>query len=121
MTWEKDMEYYFTFGIDDPSVPYDIIFEVRNNDFYPYRNLWIFFNEELPVGSIRRDTMELTLANEYGRWLGKGFSLYEKGFIIRSEYYFPLKGQYTFGFRQGMRDDHLRGIQEIGLRIEKRE
>ena len=30
---------------------------------------------------------------------------------------FPVKGQYTFSFRQGMRNDQLPGIQEIGLRV----
>jgi gliding motility-associated lipoprotein GldH len=117
--WSKDREYFFTFHIDDITVPYNITFEVRNNNLYPYQNLWIFYTEEPPVGDIRRDTLECQLADEYGKWYGDGISLYQSGFPIRSHYYFPLKGQYTFSFRQGMRNDKLRGIQEIGLRIEQ--
>jgi gliding motility-associated lipoprotein GldH len=117
--WDKDKEYYFTFQIEDISKPYNISFEVRNNNLYPYQNLWIFYSEEQPVGSMKRDTMECILADEYGKWLGDGISIFQSGFLIRTGHLFPVKGQYTFSFRQGMRDDNLRGIQEIGLRIEQ--
>ena len=117
--WEKDKEYYFTFQIEDNSIPYDVIFEVRNSNVYPYQNLWLFFNEERPVGPMVRDTVECMLADEFGRWKGSGISLFQAGIPIRSNYLFPDKGQYTINFRQGMRTDALKGIQEIGLRIEK--
>ncbi|MDR1981741.1 MAG: gliding motility lipoprotein GldH [Tannerellaceae bacterium] len=117
--WEKDKEYYFTFEVQDISVPYTITFEVRNNNWYPYQNLWIFYSEEKPIGSIRRDTLECMLADETGKWYGHGISLHQSGFPVRTNYLFPHEGQYTFGFRQGMRNDALKGIQEIGLRVEK--
>ncbi|MDR1937777.1 MAG: gliding motility lipoprotein GldH [Tannerellaceae bacterium] len=117
--WEKEKTYYFTFRIDDETAPYNISFEVRNNNLYPYQNLWVFYSEEQPVGPVRQDTLECMLANEFGKWHGKGISLYQSGFPVRTDYRFPLKGQYTFGFRQGMRDDTLKGIHEIGLRIER--
>lgn len=117
--WEKNKEYYFTFEVEDISVPYDMSLEVRNNNLYPYQNLWLFCNEELPFGPLQRDTIECVLADEYGKWHGHGISLFQSSFPIRKQYTFPLKGQYTFSFRQGMRDDTLIGIQEIGLRIVK--
>ncbi|MDR1881134.1 MAG: gliding motility lipoprotein GldH [Tannerellaceae bacterium] len=117
--WEKDREYYFTFEVEDISVPYTITFEVRNNNLYPYQNLWIFFSEEKPVGPIQRDTLECMLADDAGKWYGHGISLYQSGFPVRTDYLFPHEGQYTFAFRQGMRNDALKGIQEIGLRVEK--
>ena len=81
ITWEKDKEYYFTFEVKDISVPYDLTLEVRNNNLYPYQNL------------------------------------YQSSFPIHSQYKFPHAGQYTFSFRQGMRDDALKGIQEIGFSV----
>lgn len=50
ITWEKDKEYYFTFEVKDISVPYDLTLEVRNNNLYPYQNLWLFCSEEQPIG-----------------------------------------------------------------------
>ncbi|MDL2265873.1 gliding motility lipoprotein GldH [Parabacteroides sp. OttesenSCG-928-G21] len=117
--WEKDAEYYFTFEITDITVPYDLTLEVRNNSFYPFQNLWLFSNEENGNGSVRRDTFELLLADDFGKWHGKGISIFQLGVPLYKQYYFPEEGEYTIGFRQGMRQDELPGIQGIGLRVEK--
>jgi gliding motility-associated lipoprotein GldH len=119
-SWSKEREYDFTCQIDDTTALYNITFEVRNNNFYPYQNLWIFYAEKPPAGlGERRDTVECMLADEFGEWHGKGISLFQSAFPLRANYTFPKRGSYTFSFRQGMRSDTLKGIQEIGLRIEK--
>lgn len=118
-SWKKDKEYYFTFQIEDASAPYDITLQIRNNNLYPYQNLWLFYHEEQPIGPLVHDTLECILADEYGKWHGDGIFLYQSSFPIRTGYLFPHKGSYTFGFRQGMRNDLLKGIQEIGLKVEK--
>lgn len=115
--WEKDKEYYFSFQVTDISVPYNLTLEVRNNNRYPYQNLWLFCNEEQPIGPMVKDTIECTLADEFGKWHGHGISLFQSSFPIRTNYNFSHEGQYTFSFRQGMRDDALKGIQEIGFRV----
>ena len=66
ITWEKDKEYYFTFEVKDISVPYDLTLEVRNNNLYPYQNLWLFCREAPPIGPLRRGTIECMLADEFG-------------------------------------------------------
>lgn len=119
LSWEKNREYYFTFQVDDNTIPYDITFEIRNSSLYPYQNLWLFYNEERPIGPMVRDTMECMLADEFGKWYGNGISLFQTSFPVRTNYMFPDKGRYTFSFRQGMRNDTLLGIQEIGLKVEK--
>ncbi|GAB6395536.1 MAG: gliding motility lipoprotein GldH [Bacteroidales bacterium] len=105
--------------IEEAAFPYNVILEIRNNNLYPYQNLWVFYREELPGGAVRQDTVQCMLANDWGKWYGKGISLFESFFPIRSGYTFPIAGQYTFSFRQGMRSDTLAGIQEIGLRVER--
>ena len=116
--WTKDHIYYFTYDIDDNTVPYDLALEIRNNDLYPYQNLWLLCSEEPPVGPMTHDTIECMLANDYGEWRGSGISLYHLGIPLRTRRHFPHKGQYTLGIRQGMRDEQLNGIEAIGLRIE---
>ena len=120
LLWDKGKEYRFTFRANDTTARYNISFQVRNNNFYPYQNLWIFCTETPPAGmEERRDTVECMLADEFGRWQGKGIALYQSAFPLRTHYVFPRKGSYTFSFRQAMRCDTLGGIPEIGLRIEK--
>lgn len=115
--WEKDAEYFFTFHIPDAQTAYDLSLEIRNNNLYPFQNLWVFWQEELPSGTLRRDTIECMLADDYGKWLGQGVSLFQSSFPLRNHYFFPDTGSYTISFRQGMREEHLPGIQEIGLKV----
>lgn len=118
--WEKNKEFLFAFEITDTTALYDITLEVRNNNIYPYRNLWLFSEEKFPDGSIMRDTTEYKLADENGKWNGQGFSVFQQSFPFRANYSFPQGGEYSFTFLQGMRRDELKGIQAIGLRVEKK-
>lgn len=115
--WEKEAEYYFSFEITNTSIPYDLTLEIRNNNLYPYQNLWVFSQEEQPSGQVQRDTTECILADDYGKWLGTGISLFHSSHVLHTQYFFKEPGTYTIGFRQGMRQDQLTGIQEIGLCI----
>ena len=117
--WEKEKEFYFTFEIEDNTSEYNFFIEIRNNNSYPYQNLWLFCSEEQPMGPILRDTIECMLADDFGKWYGTGMSIYQLSIPIRTMYKFPYKGQYTFSLRQGMRNNQLKGIEEIGIRIEK--
>jgi len=117
--WDKQAEYFFTFDITDASVLYDISLQLRNNNMYPYQNLWVI-SEERHIDSIyRKDTLEFMLADDFGRWTGNGIALFQSQMILRDNYQFPDTGQYTIGIRHGMRDDKLKGIEDIGLHIEK--
>ncbi len=115
--WEKNKEYYFSFQVSDISVPYDVTLEIRNNNLYPFQDLWVFYSEEQPIGPLKRDTLQCMLADNRGKWHGKGISLFQSSFPLRKRYTFSHKGQYTFSIRQGMRNDSLPGIQEIGMRV----
>ena len=115
--WEKNKEYYFSFQVSDISVPYDVTLEIRNNNLYPFQDLWVFYSEEQPIGPLKRDTLQCMLADNRGKWHGKGISLFQSSFPLRKRYTFSHTGQYTFSIRQGMRNDSLPGIQEIGMRV----
>lgn len=117
--WEKEKEILFTFEVEDSSVPYNLSVQVRNNNLYPYQNLWLFAAEEQPNGLLRRDTIECMLADDFGKWYGNGVSLFQSSFPVRTNYTFPSEGEYTFRIRQGMRKEVVPGIQEIGFRVEK--
>ncbi|MDH6312320.1 gliding motility-associated lipoprotein GldH [Parabacteroides sp. PFB2-10] len=117
--WEKAEEYFFVFRIDDNARPYDMTFEVRNNNLYPFQNLWVFLEEKLPSGEVARDTLECMLADDFGKWLGDGMSVHQSSFPLHTRYLFPDTGSYTISFRQGMRKESLPGIQQIGVRIEE--
>ena len=117
--WDKNKEYFFVVDIEDPAVSYNVSVSIRNNNLYPYQNLWLFYTTTQPGGLVLRDTIECMLADDYGKWLGSGISIYHLNIPLQTRYTFPQKGQYTFAIRQGMRDEKLKGIEQIGVRIEK--
>jgi gliding motility-associated lipoprotein GldH len=86
---------------------------------YPFKNLWLFYDIKLPDGSLINDTLEAILANDFGKWTGKGISIYHNEFPLQTNYHFPDTGHYTIVFRQGMRNNVLQGIENIGLMIKK--
>ena len=87
--WEKNKEYYFSFQVTDISMPYDVTLEIRNNNLYPFQNLWVFCSEEQPIGPLKRDTIECMLADDYGKWHGKGISLFQSSFPRKEKVYLP--------------------------------
>jgi gliding motility-associated lipoprotein GldH len=117
--WDKNKEYFFTYQIEDHSASYTMSLEIRNNNLYPYQNIWFFCSETQPEGTVLRDTIECVLADDFGKWYGPGISIYHLRLPIRKQHLFPQPGQYTFSIRQGMRDERLKGIEQIGLCIEK--
>ena len=112
----------YEFEIKDTAVIYNFSFNLRNTNDYQYSNLFVFRNLQSPDGRIKTDTSEFILAKPNGQWLGKTSS----GTVIENSMLFlkkklPIAGKYTFTFSQGMREESLNNIIDIGLKIIKRD
>lgn len=118
--WNKKQELQFKVEIKDPETPKDIIFIVRNNNEYPYSNLYIMSSIRAEKNaSFKVDTLNYLLAKPNGEWLGKGFGeTKEVQLQYKSNYSFPKKGTYIIGIKQAMRANPLVGIEDVGIRIE---
>jgi len=118
--WPVEHFYRFEVPVTDTSGVYNIYLQVRNDGRYEYSNLWLFVRTNSPTGASLRDTVECRLADEHGRWAGRGsggrFSL---EIPLRYRVRFPNPGLYLFEIDHGMRDQELKYITDIGLRIEK--
>jgi gliding motility-associated lipoprotein GldH len=80
--------------------------------------LYLFLQTRFPNGNVSRDTLEIVLANAEGKWLGKGWGdIREDHVLLRKQLRFPLGGTYAFSVWQAMRQDTLKGIQDIGIQI----
>lgn len=119
-TWNSRKPALFDVRIDDLLTRYNILLNVRNSPDYPYSNLYLFLTTTYPDGMKSRDTLELTLADYDGRWLGSGMgSVKFSRFLLKKGVRFSQKGVYRFEMEQAMRVNDLEGIRDIGLRIEK--
>lgn len=107
----------FTPEFDDSIVEAPLTLCVRHSNAYPYSNLWLEL--EYPTGDsiCRTDTIQLVLADEFGRWYGKGSGVsYQFTDTISRRFrafsHKPLK------LRNIMRRDTLPGIEQVGIFID---
>jgi gliding motility-associated lipoprotein GldH len=118
--WHSDSTIILEVEVKDTLQLFDFYINLRNNSDYRYSNFYLFLNTIFPDGAMARDTIELTLADRTGKWLGKGFGSFSDHQVkVRPDLRFPAAGKYIFEIEQAMRDTSLVGIENVGIRIEK--
>jgi gliding motility-associated lipoprotein GldH len=120
--WHQDSVLRFDMTVPDSTKIYNLYLNVRNEGRYGYSNLWLFVKIVPPKGKVLNDTIELSLANPEGKWLGSGLGdIYDMKYPYKQTTIFPSAGYYRFEVRQGMRteDGILRGIRDFGITLDK--
>jgi len=119
--WNKDSVLTFQVNITDTSSLYNVYINIRNRGEYPYQNLWLFLNIQPPHSTLPiKDTIECYLADIHGKWLGSGVgNVFEMPVLYKQNECFKQSGTYTFQIIQGMRNEVLPGISNVGLKVEK--
>jgi len=120
--WTIDNVISFAPVITDTSSVSNVFITIRTGVEYPYQNIWLFVSTYSPSGRTITDTVEYMLADARGKRTGRGFgNIKENDLIFRKGVYFPEKGTYIINIRHGMRTGNLKGVYNVGLRIEKAE
>ena len=118
--WRYTDRARFEVVINDTVSLCNIYINARNNGSYKYMELWLFVDVFSPLGTVERDTVQFMLADYRGKWLGRGLGdKFDTRMIFRRKVRFPATGKYVFEYEQATRDESLKGIEDIGLRIEK--
>jgi gliding motility-associated lipoprotein GldH len=119
-TWNLTDIPSFKVKVTDTINSNNVIFTLRTGSSYPFRNIYLFVTTTSPDGKSITDTLQYSVADESGNWLGKGFGdIHELNLTYKSNVYFPVKGIYQFNIQHGMRNEDLAGVYDIGLRVEK--
>ncbi len=124
--WDKDRAMEFELTDPDTTRTHNLYIFVRNDNTYPYSNLYLIAEMTFPDGSTQRDTLEYEMADAEGRWLGEGLgSVRENKLGYKRDVVFPSGGVYTFTVTHAMRDNgsvdgvqSLPGVLDVGLQIE---
>jgi gliding motility-associated lipoprotein GldH len=88
---------------------------------YKYSNLFVLFTIQGPKEKAETQRLEFKLAEADGKWLGSGLGdIFSNQIKVMENVKFPRKGVYSFSVEQNMRDNPLLGIEDIGVRVEKR-
>ena len=125
-TWNKDSIVSFQFEQNDTVTPYNMFLNIRNNNDYPFNNIFLIVNMQQPNGVTITDTLEYMMANPDGSLLGKGFSdVKESKLWYKEKERFPKPGNYKVSIQQAVRKvgdipgvEELDGVTEVGFRIE---
>lgn len=119
-SWTIDNVLSFSPVITDTASVNNVFITIRTGVEYPFQNIWLFVSTYSPSGRTITDTVEYMLADAKGKRTGRGFgNIKEADLIFRKGVYFPEKGTYVINIRHGMRTESLKGVYNVGLRIEK--
>lgn len=119
-SWKSADAINFNVNINDTVSSHNVLIAIRNTGQYKFSNLYLFVTAIAPDGNEVRDTTEIILADDHGKWLGKGSSaIYSLYHPFRQNIRFPVKGIYRFNIEQAMWIKELEHISDVGLRIEK--
>lgn len=117
--WDFNQSLKFSFPVTDTSLVCDILLHLRNEKTYAYSNLWLFLQTTAPNGASQSDTLELMLADESGRWMGKGARSINTMLVPYVQAVkFPQLGVYNMEIRHAMRDTIIENITDIGIRVQ---
>jgi gliding motility-associated lipoprotein GldH len=118
--WHYSNIITYEFDITDTINSNNISLFMRTDLDYSYRNIYLIislFNDNL---TILTDTVQYTIADQYGRWTGNGIGDIKSNYLrLNDVVTFPGKGIYYFSIKHGMRDVSLRGVRRVGLEIKK--
>jgi len=119
--WDAEYPTQLEFNIEDAHTPKNIIFVLRNNNDYPYSNIRFFvtISKEGNQQPLEVDTLNYVLAKPNGKWIGTGFGETKKILLeYKSNYLFPSNGKYNVELKHAMRQNPLKGIEDVGVKIE---
>jgi len=123
--WHKDSIVSFNLPELDSTKRYNLFVTLRDNNNYPFNNLFLIVGLEMPNGFTKVDTLEYEMANPDGSLMGEGFSDIKENKLFYKEKV-RFRGKYKVNIKQAVRENGkvpgvtaLEGITEVGFRIEK--
>jgi gliding motility-associated lipoprotein GldH len=124
--WNKDSIVSFELPELDAAKKYNLFVNVRDNNDFPFNNLFLIVSLEQPNKQTVVDTLEYLMADTDGTLLGEGFTdIKENKLIFKQKAVFYQKGIYKISIQQAVRETgkivgekELKGVTEVGFRIE---
>jgi gliding motility-associated lipoprotein GldH len=122
--WPENKELNYEFEVADNKQAYNVIYNIRYANTYPYYNLYLHYYLADSAGKVLKDHqlhMDL-FDSKTGKPLGKGLGdLFDGSFLNQDlkAYKFPYAGKYKMKLRQYMRQSQLQGISSVGVKVER--
>ena len=122
-SWHADSIITLSHSVVDSTTKHNLYLKIRHNTEFEYQNIFLFVDFQE-----KRDTIEVTLSEKNGKWLGSGFGdIKEVEYCFAKEVIFNSKKTSNFTVEQAMRYGdqpvitNLKGIIALGINIKKSE
>lgn len=119
--WFYSYKPAFTFIITDTTASYNVSVILRHTDAYNYNNIWLNLGSQAPGDTMHFQNINLDLGSDAKGWEGQGMDdIWEvRKNITPGPVPFKKAGKYTFTVSQIMRENPLKHILNVGIRVEK--
>ena len=122
-SWHADSIITLNHSVVDTITKQNLYLKIRHTTDFEYQNIFLFVDFQE-----KRDTIEVTLSEKNGKWLGSGFGdIKEVEYCFAKEIIFSSKKTSIFAVEQAMRYGeqpaitNLKGIIALGIKIKKSE
>lgn len=117
--WDFKAPINFDINIKDTNKYCNVFINLRINGDYKYSNLFMWVHETLPDKTVTKERVEFILADDRGKWQGKGLGdIHAYQLQYKPRIKFKQTGIYTYSLEQNMRDDILENVVSAGVRVE---
>lgn len=113
--WMRSMPLYFSPEYDDSAASYDIRLAVRHDNSFSFRNLSLVVDIIAEDSTVKRNAVDMTLADEYGNWTGGGFGALYQIVIPVAKGYTPSRARQVVIWQTMAGCDTLNGVADIGI------
>jgi len=119
--WQSSYKPEISFTIKDTASLYNVFFVIRHSDAYTFNNIWIRATvDQSGQSDLKSQQYDLALATNDKGWIGSAMDdIYEARLLLQSRTRFKRPGDYHISLEQIMREDPLKHILDVGIRIEK--
>jgi len=122
-SWHADSIITLNHSVVDTITKQNLYLKIRHTTDFEYQNIFLFVDFQE-----KRDTIEVTLSEKNGKWLGSGFGdIKEVEYCLAKEIIFNSKKTSNVTVEQAMRYGdqpvitNLKGIIALGINIKKSE
>lgn len=117
--WDQRVKPSFTVDIKDINKEYNFIITLRTTTDYKYSNLWVYMSTITPDGKKAREPFQVYITNPDGTWLGAKTGTVVENYLQFKKRKLPMKGKYTFTLEQGITDQKIDEVLDIGFNVEE--
>ena len=112
-SWNSQKHIKFDINTEDSTQVRSSNISIRHNTSYRYSNIIFFLHHSFKKRLISTDTIELSLAEEYGGWIGKGKSNIKEFTTTISTPKTYQNGIQSFSLELSMRDNTSTELEKL--------